>query len=98
MLHNFVGLSPLILSSLSLLAISATAQSRVPVTPSATQVQEGVVSLTDSRIEYFSQGQGEPIVLLPFGGLTVGYMSDLAQDLANAGYRVVRMNFRGSGK
>lgn len=98
MLHNFVGLSPLLLSSLSLLAISATAQSRVPVTPSAAQVQEGVVSLTDSRIEYLSQGQGEPIVLLPFGGLTVGYMSDLAQDLANAGYRVVRINFRGSGK
>jgi len=51
-----------------------------------------------SNVEYFSQGQGESIVLLPFGGLTVGYMQELANDLANAGYRVVRINFRGSGK
>jgi pimeloyl-ACP methyl ester carboxylesterase len=36
--------------------------------------------------------------LLPFGGLTVGYMEELAQDLADAGYRVIRINFRGSGK
>lgn len=49
------------------------------------------MNLTNSKIEYFSQGQGEPIVLLPFGGLTVGYMGDLAQDLAKAGYRVVRI-------
>lgn len=68
------------------------------MTRSAVAVQEGVVNLTNSKIEYFSQGQGEPIVLLPFGGLTVGYMNDLAQDLANAGYRVVRINFRGSGE
>lgn len=60
--------------------------------------QEGIVKLGDSNIEYFSQGQGEPIVLLPFGGLTVGYMEALSQDLADAGYRVVRINFRGSGK
>ena len=38
------------------------------------------------------------MVLLPFGGLTVGYMEDLSRDLADAGYRVVRINFRGSGK
>jgi len=60
--------------------------------------QQGIVRLADSNIEYFSQGQGEPIVLLPFGGLTVGYMEALSQDLADAGYRVVRINFRGSGK
>jgi pimeloyl-ACP methyl ester carboxylesterase len=53
---------------------------------------------TDSDIEYFSQGQGETIVLLPFGSLTVGYMKGLSQDLADAGHRVVRINFRGSGK
>jgi len=56
-----------------------------------------MVKLTDSNIEYFSEGQGEPIVLLPFGGPTVGYMQGLSQDLADAGYRVVRINFRDSG-
>jgi len=60
--------------------------------------QQGMVKLADSNIEYFSQGQGEPVVLLPFGGLTVGYMEALSQDLADARYRVVRINFRGSGK
>jgi pimeloyl-ACP methyl ester carboxylesterase len=61
-------------------------------------VQEGIVKLADSNIEYFSQGNGEPIVLLPFGSLTIGYLDGVAQDLAHAGYRVVRINFRGSGK
>jgi pimeloyl-ACP methyl ester carboxylesterase len=60
--------------------------------------QEGMVKLTDSTIQYFSQGQGRPIVLLPFGGLTVDYMAGLSQNLADAGYRVIRINFRGSGK
>jgi pimeloyl-ACP methyl ester carboxylesterase len=60
--------------------------------------QEGMVKLTDSNIQYFSQGQGKPIVLLPFGGLTVGYMTNLSQRLADAGYRVIRINFRGSGR
>jgi hypothetical protein len=32
----------------------------------------------------FSQGQGETIVLLPFGSLTVGYMKGLSQHLADA--------------
>ena len=48
-----------------------------PVTSTPTQAREaspristqrGVVKLADSNIEYFSQGQGESIVLLPFGG------------------------------
>jgi pimeloyl-ACP methyl ester carboxylesterase len=61
-------------------------------------VKEGLVKLADSDIEYFSQGEGEPIVLLPFGSLTVGYLEGFSQELADAGYRVVRINFRGSGK
>jgi pimeloyl-ACP methyl ester carboxylesterase len=65
--------------------------------PPKTSVQQGIVRLADSNIEYFNQGHGESIVLLPFGGLTVGYMQALSQDLADAGYRVVRINFRGSG-
>lgn len=59
---------------------------------------EGIVKLTDSNIEYFTRGQGEAIVLLPGGTLTVGYLDGLADALAKAGYRVVGINFRGSGK
>ena len=60
--------------------------------------KEGIVNLADSSIEYFSRGNGETIVLLPGGTLTVGYMDGLADALAKAGYRVVGINFRGSGK
>ena len=70
----------------------------MPGAPENASVQEGIVKLADSNIEYFSQGGGESIVLLHFGCLTVGYMQELSNDLANAGYRVVRINFRGSGK
>ena len=59
---------------------------------------EGIVKLTDSSIEYFSRGEGEAIVLLPGGTLTIGYLDGLADALAKAGYRVVGINFRGSGK
>jgi alpha/beta hydrolase fold len=79
------------------LMVHASRQARVQGTLPNASVQEGVVKLADSNIEYFSQGQGESIVILPFGGLTVGYMQELSQDLADAGYRVVRINFRGSG-
>jgi len=60
--------------------------------------KEGIVKLSDSSIEYFSRGQGEAIVLLPGGTLTVGYLDGLAEALAKAGYQVVGINFRGSGK
>jgi pimeloyl-ACP methyl ester carboxylesterase len=60
--------------------------------------KEGIVKLADSSIEYFSRGEGETIVLLPGGTLTVGYLDGLADALAKAGYRVVGINFRGSGK
>jgi pimeloyl-ACP methyl ester carboxylesterase len=80
-----------------LLTTHASEQARMQGAPSNASGQEGIVKLADSNIEYFSQGHGESIVLLPFGGLTVGYMQELSQDLADAGYRVVRINFRGSG-
>jgi pimeloyl-ACP methyl ester carboxylesterase len=68
-------------------------------TPSQAQTAtEGVIKLSDASIEYFSQGQGEAVVLLPGGSLTVGYMEGLAQALADVGYRAVRINFRGAGK
>jgi pimeloyl-ACP methyl ester carboxylesterase len=59
---------------------------------------EGIVKLADSSIEYFSRGEGEAIVLLPGGTLTVGYLDSLAEALATAGHRVVGINFRGSRK
>src|SRR5450755_2815769 len=92
--HGVVIWTAVLIVGASLSAVCSSAQA----SPRAAIVQQGMVKLADSNIEYFSQGQGEPIVLLPFGGLTVGYMEALSQDLADAGYRVVRINFRGSGK
>src|SRR6185436_13380290 len=73
--------------------LCATAQNAA----ASTRVDSGMVKLADSNIEYFTQGQGEAVVLLPGGSLTVGYMEGLAQALAEAGYRAVRINFRGAG-
>ncbi|MCA2407376.1 alpha/beta hydrolase [Rhizobium leguminosarum bv. viciae 248] len=73
----------------------------LPVTATvagAQTVETGLVELKDSKIEYFSRGEGEPIVLLPGGTLKVGYLDGLAEALAKAGHRVVGINFRGSGK
>ena len=64
----------------------------------AQTVETGTVKLADSNIEYVSQGQGEAVVLLPGGSLTVEYMEGLAKALPDAGYRAVRVNFRGAGK
>jgi pimeloyl-ACP methyl ester carboxylesterase len=80
--------------SFALLSGKTTAQT----TAKASSVKEGIVKLADSNIEYFSRGEGESIVLLPGGTLTVGYLDGLAEALAKAGYRVVGINFRGSGK
>jgi pimeloyl-ACP methyl ester carboxylesterase len=77
-------------TSLSLLAFATTAQ--------AQSVETGIVKLAESNIEYFSRGDGETIVLLPGGTLTVGYLNSLADALAKAGYRAVSINFRESGK
>jgi len=64
----------------------------------ASDVQSGVIKVGNASIEYFSQGSGEAVVLLPGGALDVGYMKGLAEALAKAGYRVVRVNPRGAGK
>jgi len=96
--HKFVIWTALLTVAACLSAASASGQATARTPPRAAPAQEGIVKLSDSNIEYFSQGQGPPIVLLPFGGLTVGYMERLSQDLADAGFRVVRINSRGSGK
>jgi pimeloyl-ACP methyl ester carboxylesterase len=78
--------------------ILVAGQAAAQTTAAASGVEEGLVELPDSKIQYFSRGKGETIVLLPGGTLTVGYLDGLADALAKAGYRVVGINFRGSGK
>ncbi len=73
---------------------TATPKSKAP----SSRVESGMVKLADSNIEYFSEGKGQAVVLLPGGSLTVGYMDGLSNALAKAGYRAIRINFRGSGK
>ena len=87
--QNFI-VTALCAVSLALLAFATTRY--------AQSVETGIVKLADSNIQYFSRGKGETIVLLPGGTLTVGYLDGLADALAKAGYRVVGINFRGSGK
>jgi pimeloyl-ACP methyl ester carboxylesterase len=88
---------------LNLLSFALFSALAISTAPAAAQTaagdgEEGIVKLADSNIEYFSRGQGETIVLLPGGTLTVGYLDGLAAALADAGYRVVGVNFRGSGQ
>jgi pimeloyl-ACP methyl ester carboxylesterase len=87
---NFSALIALIAASLALLAFGSSAHAQT--------VETGIIKLADSNIEYFSRGKGEAVVLLPGGTLTVGYLDGVANALAKAGYRVVGINFRGSGK
>lgn len=60
-------------------------------------VETGLIELAHSDIEYFSRRQGDAIVLLPGGTLTVRYLDGLAEALAEAGLRVVGINFLGAG-
>ncbi|TBZ98962.1 MULTISPECIES: hypothetical protein [Rhizobium] len=72
----------------------------LPVTATvagAQTVETGLVELKDSKIEYFSRGEGEPIVLLPGGTLKVGYLDGLAEALAKAGHRVVSLESHQGG-
>lgn len=82
-----------ILGSLSPVIPPATAE-----TASTQAVEEGIVTLADTKIQYFSRGSGETIILLPGSTLTVGYLDGLAESLAAAGFRVVSINLRGTGK
>ncbi|PZV13290.1 MAG: hypothetical protein DCF20_15645 [Pseudanabaena sp.] len=86
----------LILLTIALFSALAISTAHAQTAPS--HGKEGIVKLAESKIEYFSRGEGEPIVLLPGGTLTVGYLDGLAEALAKAGYHVVGINFRGSGK
>jgi pimeloyl-ACP methyl ester carboxylesterase len=61
-------------------------------------VEEGIVKLADTQIQYFSRGRGDAIILIPGSTLTVSYLDGLADSLAGAGYRVISLNLRGTGK
>lgn len=61
-------------------------------------IQTDIVQVGDTNIEYFSQGNGDVIVLLSGRGLDVGYLEELAGKLADAGYQAIRVNRRGAGK
>src|SRR4029077_18331734 len=76
---------------------TTTSPKAAPEQP-ASGVQSGIVKIGGADIQFFSQGEGEAVVLLPGGSLDVGYMEGLAEALAKAGYRAVRINFRGAGK
>lgn len=84
-----------ILLGLAYLGLALSGQ--LVAAPSAASESQ-MVKLADANIEYFSQGQGEVVVLLPGGSLNVTYMEPLAQTLADAGLRAVRINPRGAGK
>jgi pimeloyl-ACP methyl ester carboxylesterase len=60
-------------------------------------VQRMMVKVGSAEIECFSHGEGVAIVMLPGGSLAVGYLADLAEALAAAGFRAIRMNPRGAG-
>ena len=56
-----------------------------------------MVKAGDAELECFSDGEGAAIILLPGGSLTVSYLSELADALAGAGFRAIRVNPRGAG-
>jgi pimeloyl-ACP methyl ester carboxylesterase len=56
-----------------------------------------VVRLGTATIEFHTAGSGDPVVLLPAGGLDVGYLDDFAERLGRGGFRAVAVNPRGAG-
>jgi pimeloyl-ACP methyl ester carboxylesterase len=61
-------------------------------------MEHRMVKVGDAELECFSHGTGQAIVLLPGGSLAVGYLADLAETLAAAGFHAVRVNPRGAGE
>lgn len=59
-------------------SVTGIAQTEAP----QVKVTTGMVQLADSDVEYFTRGEGEAIILLPGGTLTVGYLDGLANTLA----------------
>lgn len=63
-----------------------------------TVVTTAMVDIGQANLEYFTEGKGSPILLLPDAGLNSDYLKDLSRALAKSGYQVVRINPRGTGK
>jgi pimeloyl-ACP methyl ester carboxylesterase len=57
----------------------------------------GNVKVATGDIEYFIEGHGSPIVLLPGASLSTDYLKGLAHALAQTGYQAIRVNPRGAG-
>lgn len=55
------------------------------------------VQLGDATIEFHAAGSGDPVVMLPAGGLDIGYLGELAERLDHGGFRAIRVNTRGVG-
>jgi len=64
----------------------------------ATTIDHVMVSRGDARLEVLAQGKGHPIVLLPSLGRGAGDFDAIAEQLASAGYRVLRPQPRGIGR
>lgn len=63
-----------------------------------TVVTTAMVDIGQANLEYFTEGKGSPILLLPDAGLNSDYLKDLSRALAKSGHQVVRINPRGTGK
>jgi pimeloyl-ACP methyl ester carboxylesterase len=64
----------------------------------APTIDHVMVSRGDARLEVLAQGKGHPIVLLPSLGRGAGDFDAIAEQLASAGYRVLRPQPRGIGR
>jgi pimeloyl-ACP methyl ester carboxylesterase len=62
------------------------------------EIKTDAVLSGDVTIFFHEKGEGEPIVLLPGGSLDSYYLIPLADSLVQKGYRVIRIDPRGTGK
>src|SRR3984885_13132556 len=65
--------------------------------PAFTAPTHIMVTRGDARLQVLTQGDGPPIVLLPSLGRGANDFDAIAEDLAGAGYRVLRPQPRGIG-
>jgi pimeloyl-ACP methyl ester carboxylesterase len=56
------------------------------------------VEVGEAMLESVSCGSGDTEVLLPAGSFSIGYLAPFAQRLAETGFRVVAVNWRGIGE
>ena len=72
---------------------------RVDASESSTQnLTSGLATLDGHVIEYFSQGEGDVVILLTGRTLQAGYLEPLAQEIAENGFRAIIINRRGAGR